>query len=370
MEKEKDIESILTDLNSRNRELECLYRIDEVLNDYETDTATVLSSLAGIISQAFRHSQICKVRVVAGDYSAEQEGFKNTTLKLTEDIVSEGEKTGTITVVYTKPVREEKGIFTANERHFLKTAAAKTGSYYYYKKLRETITALQKENKTEQDNSREKITKWLMQHGLNEKEVEAMLKVKIDFKKGETIIKQGAIASYIILLSDGLSKNYLEGFQERGFIFKIIKPLNFIGISALYGDNTFAFSGSALTNCTAYLVDSQLIKNLISKNGQFAKKMFNWYCDTTRGHLNRMSSLANKQSLGRFAEILLYLSEEIFEGPIITTNVSRKDIAELAAISTESGVRFLSDLKKDGILKILPNKIEILKPKVLKMIAG
>jgi len=112
------------------------------------------------------------------------------------------------------------------------------------------------------------------------------------------------------------------------------------------------------------------MKNIIADNHNFSKKIFNWYCYMTKGHLNKLSSLANKQSLGRFAETLIYLSRDVFEGSISTINVSRKDIAELAAISTESGVRFLSDLKKDGIISVTPSKIDILKSEVLRLIAG
>ncbi len=368
--KSTEDKGLVNELNYRVQELESLYETEEILNDYSSPADEVLQGLGKIIASAFRHSHICACRIEAGDVSVETDNFKTTHLKLTEAIVADGETKGNITVVYTKPVREEKGIFLPNERQFLKAVAAKTGAYLYYKRLRETIEELKNSGKAVVGKEENKAAQWLEKQGIDRDDVASMLKVKINFRKGETIIKQGAIASYIILLVEGLSKNYLEGFQERGFIFKIIKPLNFIGVSALYGDNTFAFSGSALTDCTAYLIDSTLFKNILSKSDLFMKNILNWYCDTTRGHLNRMSSLANKQSLGRFAEMLLYLSEEIFEGPIITTNVSRKDIAELAGISTESGVRFLSDMKKDGIVNIFPNKIEILKPKVLRMIAG
>ncbi|MBN2745663.1 MAG: Crp/Fnr family transcriptional regulator [Bacteroidales bacterium] len=366
------INSILTDLNSRNKELDALYKIDEALNNYEISMRRLLHEIISLIIPVFRYNDICVARIVLDDTEAETEGYSNKELKLVEDIISEKTKVGQITIVYTKTIREEKGVFLMNERNFLKTVANKIGAYYYYKNLRETIASLQNKETpvTEVNTTEEKVRLWLRNQKLNEDDITKMLKVKIDFKKGETIIKQGAIASYIILLTEGLSKNYLEGFQERGFIFKIVKPINFIGNSALFGDNTYSFSGSALTNCSAYLIDSQIIKNLLTSNEGFAKKMLNWYCNVTQGHLARMSSLANKQSLGRFAEILLYLSNEIFNGPIITTNVSRKDIAELAAISTESGVRFLSDLKRDKIINIHPNRIEILKPEVLKLIAG
>jgi CRP/FNR family transcriptional regulator len=83
-----------------------------------------------------------------------------------------------------------------------------------------------------------------------------------------------------------------------------------------------------------------------------------------------MSSIANKQALGRLSETLLYLANDIFNGKIITTNVSRKDIAELAAMSTESAVRFLSDLKKDKIIDITSNHIEILKREVLTLLSN
>lgn len=368
---QRQINAILTDLNSRNKELEALYKIDEVLNNYETPIRRLLHEIIDLIVPVFRYSEICVARIVLDDTEAETEGFTTKELKLVEDIISDKSKVGQITIVYRKPIREEKGVFLNNERNFIKTVAGKIGAYYYYRNLRETIASLQNTpEKKDESSTEERIWTWLRNHNLSDEDIAKMLKVKIDFKKGETIIKQGALASYIILLTDGLAKNYLEGFQERGFIFKIIKPINFIGNSALFGDNTYGFSGSALTNCSAYLIDSQIIKNLLTSNEGFTKKMLNWYCNVTQGHLSRMSSLANKQSLGRFAEILLYLSNEIFNGSIITTNVSRKDIAELAAISTESGVRFLSDLKRDKIINIHPNRIEILKPEVLKLIAG
>jgi CRP-like cAMP-binding protein len=368
---QEEYAEILSDLNHRNLELETLYNIDEALTNYEIPLRRLLHEILELIVPVFRHSEICVARIVIDKTEAESEGYVSRELKLSQDILSESRKIGQVNIVYKKPIREEKGVFLESERNFLRTVAQKLGAYYYYKNLRETVAAMQEKPEEPEDLSgEEQVRNWLKEQNLTDEDINKMLKVKINFKKGETIIKQGAIASYIILLTEGLSKNYLEGFQERGFIFKIVKPLNFIGNSALYGNNTYAFSGSALTNCSAYLIDSQIIKNLLSSNEGFAKKMLNWYCSVTQGHLARMSSLANKQSLGRFAEILLYLSNEIFNGPIITTNVSRKDIAELAAISTESGVRFLSDLKRDKIINIHPNRIEILKPEVLKLIAG
>jgi len=362
---------IQNNIEVRNKELSCLYQVDDILSNYDKDLSEILAELIKIIPQAWSFPEICAVAISVDDTDIQSKNFLTTDLKMVIDIISEGNKRGNITLVYTKPIRNEKGIFTSGEFQLLKTIAAKLSSFLLYKQLRETINHLQNQDKPqEKENPDQKVINWLKENDLTDEEIKQMMKVKIEFGKGETICKQGAIASYIILLTEGLSKNYLEGYQERGFNFKIIKPMDFIGLSSLYGSNLYAFSGSALSKCEAYLIDSQLIKNVISSNKKFANRMMNWYCQTTQGHLKRMSSIANKQSLGRMAETILYLSEVIFNGPIITTNVSRKDIAELAAISTESAVRFLSDFKKDGIIRILPNRIELLKKDVLEMISN
>ena len=361
---------IQEDINIRNKELTCLYQIDEILNDYDKGLEDILSQLIEIIPHAWQFPQICEIAIEVDGISIASKGFLLTDLKMTMDIDIEGKKRGSITLVYTKPIRNEKGIFTAGELQLLKTIASKISAFILYKQLRSTIQTLQNQEKDQQkENHNQQVIDWLKSQDLSDSEIDQMLKVKIVFNKGETICKQGAIASYIILLTDGLSKNYLEGYQERGFNFKIIKPMDFIGLSSLYGNNLYGFSGSALTKCEAYLIDSQLFKNIVSTNKSLANRMMTWYCNTTQGHLKRLSSIANKQSLGRMAEILLYLSNDIFEGPIITNNVSRKDIAELAAISTESAVRFLSEFKKDKVIRILPNRIEILKKDVLEMIS-
>lgn len=364
------LENIISDLNDRNQELSNLYRIDEVLGKIDMPVEDILQDLIAIIPNMWRYPSICRVQISLEEAEVAHPDFIPTDLKLTKEIMVEDRQTGSITVVYIKPVREEKGIFIQREHQFLSAVAKKISSFLLYKQLRKTIDSLQAQNKfTHGVSEDDKLRVFLREQKLTDYEIERMLSVKITFNKGETICKQGAIASYMILLTDGLSKNFLEGNNEKGFNFKIIKPFNFIGLSSLYGNNLYAFSGSALTKCEAYLIESQLFKNIVSSNRDFSKHVMNWYCETTQSHFRRMSSLANKQSLARLCETLLYLEEDIFDGSINTMTVSRKDIAELAAISTESAVRFLSDLNKDGIIKIHHNKIEVKNKSVLKLIS-
>lgn len=370
VEKDNKLKEIIEDLNGRTRELECIYKVDEALRNFDTETEEAFNNVLNIIPEGWRYSDICKIRIIYGENSFESEGFTKTELKQTARINVDDTIVGEIQVFYIKPVKSEKGIFLPSEQKLLNTIAEKLSNFILYKKLKQTISEAGKE-KTNKKTSKEadKISIWLEEAGLNNKEIETICKLKINFRKGETICKQGAITSYVMILAEGMTKHYLEGIQEKGFTFKIVNPFEFIGLSSLFGNNIYHFSSIAITPSSVYLVDKEDFKRLIFNNNKFASFIMENYCGTTDRLLKRLSCIANKNSLGRIAEILLYLSEEVFKNSIINVSISRKNIAELAGMSTESAVRILSDLKNDKIIKISKEGITIEKPELLKTLS-
>ncbi len=370
MTDQDNITSLIKNLDERTKELNCIYQVDEVLNDFDSEIEIVLKKIIEIIPNGWRYTDICKAKIVFDNLEIFSEGYKDTELKLTSKILNNKKIIGEISVVYIKPIKTEKRIFVNEEISLLNTIASKLSNFFLLKRMRQTIKEMESQNITVSSSKEDDLYKWLKDLSLTEQEIEKFTHVHIKFKKGETMCKQGSITSYIMLLSEGFSKNYLEGIQERGFNFSIVKPFDFIGLSSLYGSTIYNFSGAALTPCTVYIIENTLFKNTLLSNIEFAQNIFKWYCNTTERHLKRLSCIANKQSHGRMAEILLYLKEDIFNSNIIKGNISRKDIAELAALSTESAVRILSEFKKDNIINIINNNdIEIIDEKLLKTIS-
>ena len=366
-----NITSLLHDLNERNKELNCMYRLDEVLNDFDTETDAILKEVIEIIPCGWVYSDICKVKITLEDLALYSEDYKETELRISSNIIIDNKICGEISVVYIKPVKTDKRIFLPEEVTLLNTIASKVSNHLLLKKLRQTIKDTDSKNGVHLPVKKEEsLYQWLKELNLSDDEIEKFTHVQIKFKKGETMCKQGSITSFIMLLSEGFSKNYLEGVQERGFNFSIVKPFDFIGLSSLFGSSMYNFSGAALTPCTVYIIENNLFKSTLQNNFKFSQHIFKWYCNANERHLKRLSCIANKQSLGRIAEVLLYLKETIFENNIIKSYISRKDIAELAAISTESAVRILSELKKDNIINIVNNNdIEIINEKLLKTLS-
>jgi len=363
----KQLGNLIENLTERTKELNCLYAVDHILRNTESDLDMVFQELVQAIPAGWRYNDICKAQIVYGDKVYTTDDFQKTTLKQSARMVSDGSTIGEVQVYYIKPVKTEKGIFLPEEQKLLNTIAEKIKNYVIYRELRKLMET---NNELQVSNVQKKNVKdWLRSLNLTKAEAELFTSVSIQFKKGETICKQGAINSYIMLLADGLSKNYLEGNYERGFNFKIIKPYDFIGLSSLFSNDHYLFSGAALTPCTIFMIEKAIFLEVISGNPLFARHIMTWYCNITAWHLHRLSSIANKQALGRVAETLLYLCEDVFSDLTIPSVISRKDIAELAAMSTESAVRILSDMKNDKIISSERNVVHVLKPDLLRTLA-
>ncbi|NVN96538.1 MAG: hypothetical protein HXX18_14790 [Bacteroidetes bacterium] len=71
---------------------------------------------------------------------------------------------------------------------------------------------------------------------LAENEVEFIRKSKtmVAFRKGENLTKQGAFASYVLFIIDGVVKQYIEGDITKSHNLRIFKTGEFVGLSAIY----------------------------------------------------------------------------------------------------------------------------------------
>lgn len=185
-------------------------------------------------------------------------------------------------------------------------------------------------------------------------------KTQILYRKGENICKEKAYASSVLFIADGLVKLYLESPNNRHINLKVLKTSEYIGLSSIYGNDTFHYSAVALVDSTICMINKDSFRTLINDNGHFASKVIEWYCSTEKELFQRIKSIGHKQMHGRLADILLYLCNENLDQELLFSHLSRKDIADFACISTESTVRLLTELKNDGVIDLIGKKIEIL----------
>ena len=193
-------------------------------------------------------------------------------------------------------------------------------------------------------------------------------KTQVTYLKGENITKQGAFSSNIFYIVSGLVKVYFECAGNKKINFRISKSSDFIGLSGISGEDTYNYSTQAIKDSVVCVIEKEGFQKLISNSGVFAVEIIKAYCNREKTLFNKVRSLGHNQMHGRLANTLLYLSGENFANENIFSYLSRKDLADFACISTESAVRILTDLKKEGIISLNGKKIEILQRDLLKEI--
>ena len=171
------------------------------------------------------------------------------------------------------------------------------------------------------------------------------------FKAGETIFKQGSPTSHIISFSNGLAKMYLEVNNQRDIIISIVQPTTLISGPGIYLDGRHKYSLSALKDSLICFIDVSAFEKVISSSPKFAKSIIR---DISLKNVNLMERLVNmsvKQTHGRIADILLYLSNTLFKSDSFDVLLSRQEIADITGMSKEGAVRILKEFQEEQLIK-------------------
>lgn len=193
-------------------------------------------------------------------------------------------------------------------------------------------------------------------------------KTQILFRKGDNLTKQGAFTSYTLFLIKGLAKQYIEGEGNKSYNLRIIRPGEFVGLSAIFQNNTFNYSSVALTDCQVFLVEKEAINRVCYQNGVFATHIARRYFEQNSDLYEKLTTVLYKQMNGRMADTLLYIDSLKSENHEIFQLLSRKDLADFAATSTESAVKLLKSFEKDGLIALEEKDIHLLNYEALREI--
>lgn len=190
-------------------------------------------------------------------------------------------------------------------------------------------------------------------------------KTQVLFRKGENLTKQGTFTSYVLFLMEGIVKQYVEGDGTHNYNLRIIQPGEFLGLSALFNKKIFSYSTVSLTEARVFLLEKDALIKVLQQNSAFAIEIIKRYSHHNNVLYDSIRHLMYKQMNGRMADALLYLSSEEFKGLNIFALLSRKDIADFAGLSTETGIKLLKSFEKDGLIQLDDKSISILKPELL-----
>jgi hypothetical protein len=134
---DRSTQQLLENLQERAKELNCLYRVDEILSKTDSTREDVFTDLLKAIPPGWKYPDVCQgiVRLEGDVWPA---GARvDSPWSLSADISVQGEKVGEITVQYTEErPNADEGPFLREERRLIHAIAERIGFYVMQRKLR------------------------------------------------------------------------------------------------------------------------------------------------------------------------------------------------------------------------------------------
>jgi hypothetical protein len=138
--KQKPIDKLLDALQERDKELNCLYRIEELLNDPAANLNDVFSGVIRLVPQAWQYPDICRARIVFEGSEWHSPDFHETAWHTDAHIIVQNKIQGTLSVYYaTQAAPADDGPFLKEEVRLIHTLADRLGQFVQYHHLRQTI---------------------------------------------------------------------------------------------------------------------------------------------------------------------------------------------------------------------------------------
>jgi len=191
----------------------------------------------------------------------------------------------------------------------------------------------------------------------------------VNFVKGNSIIKQGALSTNVVFLRKGLVKIHLAG-PSREQIVRLVKAPTYLGLPTTLGDKINQYSISAVSDVEVCFIDIRTFQNLLQQSPTFAYQIILQLCQHDIESYQRCANRTQKQLRGNLADVLLELSNNIFESDSFMFPVSQTELGCLIDASRESISRFLGEFDKDGIISLKGKQITILNKRMLQLVSA
>ena len=193
--------------------------------------------------------------------------------------------------------------------------------------------------------------------------------VSIKYRRGEMICKQGGFVSHVMYMEKGLAKVFLEN-GSNSLVLRIIPDSNFLGLASISEEfSNFPYSAMAYVDSEIKQIDVKAFRTLMEQNTEFVKEIIDILSANSVQIYGRFFCLTFKQAFGRLADILLCLSDRIYKNAEFDLPLSRKELAELSGMSSETVIRMLKEFNEEGLIKMDGKSIEVLDYDRLKQIS-
>lgn len=175
------------------------------------------------------------------------------------------------------------------------------------------------------------------------------------YKKGQTLFMEGTPPFGLYCVSKGNIKVTKMGPDGKDCIVRIATDGDIIGHRSIFTDQYYQATATAMEDSTVCFIDKKYIVKLVQESPSVACNLISKLGRDLGASENKIASIGQKNVRERVAELLLLLKNshgvEVQKGLWkIGLMLTREEMASLVGTATETLIRFISELKDEGII--------------------
>lgn len=189
------------------------------------------------------------------------------------------------------------------------------------------------------------------------------------YKKGETIFKEGDPVSGIYFMLSGVTKVHKLWDEEKELILRFAHNQDILGHRGLSSTSSqYPITATALTPVTLIYISLDFFEATFKTNSSFAYQFMMFIADELMLSEIRMRNLAHMTVRARLANALLALESKFGtnESGFISFVASRQDIAAYVGTAYETVYKNINEFIESGYIKTDAKAIALLNKEALK----
>ncbi|WP_298542752.1 response regulator [uncultured Aquimarina sp.] len=188
------------------------------------------------------------------------------------------------------------------------------------------------------------------------------------YKKGESIFKEGDHSNTIYLILKGVVKTHKMDINGKELITALFKEDDFLGFTSFMDNTPYQESATAVEETELAGVSKMDLKDILEKSKNISLELMELLSDNLSEIKEQLLQMAYSSVRKKTAQTILQFAQILNKKPEESIKISRNDLASVAGIATESLIRTLSTFKKDGLIEIEGRNIKILDLRRLQLV--
>jgi CRP-like cAMP-binding protein len=197
-------------------------------------------------------------------------------------------------------------------------------------------------------------------------------KTSLSFKKGELIFDEGEYLKGVYCVRHGISKLTKLSSNGKDQIIKFVSNGEILGQRSTIANEPTNLKAIALNDMELCFIPKNIYIDSIQKSPKFSMEMLQDLAHELKEADDVIVNMSQKPVKQRIAETILHLENSfgIDDEGYLEIRLSREDISNIVGTATESCIRLLSTLKKEGLIATSGKKIMITDKPALQLIAN